>query len=164
MENKVDLIEVRNETIVLIYKHAKLRFMEIAKMQVQHIDKSFALIRVQRGDRVFRVSLTPKISNNLKLLIKDKEFNDYIFNSRYDNKKHLSHTMIKKIIDNFEIKEGTDKKQLEDIYISDIVGSIEHLEVLVLLSGDSIYNSMEYKNLIGLKDKIKDGNINWLGA
>ncbi|MBU5290099.1 hypothetical protein AALJ34_17205 [Paraclostridium bifermentans] len=164
MENKVDLTQTRNETIVLIYEHAKLKFMEIAKMQVQHIDKSFALIRVQRGDRVFRVSLTPKISNNLKLIIKDKEFNDYIFNSRGNNKKHLSHTMIKKIIDNFEIKESPDKKQVENIYISDIVGSIEHLESLVLLSGDRIYNSMEYKNLIGLKDKIKGGNINWLGA
>lgn len=169
MENKVDLTQTRNETIVLIYEHAKLKFMEIAKMQVQHIDKSFALIRVQRGDRVFRVSLTPKISNNLKLIIKDKEFNDYIFNSRGNNKKHLSHTMIKKIIDNFiidnfEIKESPDKKQVENIYISDIVGSIEHLESLVLLSGDRIYNSMEYKNLIGLKDKIKSGNINCLGV
>lgn len=164
MENKVDLTQIRNETIVLIYEHAKLKFMEIAKMQVQHIDKSFALIRVQRGDRVFRVSLTPKISNNLKLLIKGKEFNDYIFNSRGNNKKHLSHTMIKKIIDNFEVTEGQDKKQVENIYISDIVGSMEHLEALVLLSGNNIYDSMEYKNLMELKDKIKGGNINWLGA
>lgn len=31
MENKVDLTKTRNETIVLIYEHAKLKFMEIAK-------------------------------------------------------------------------------------------------------------------------------------
>ncbi|WGX77402.1 hypothetical protein QJS64_19230 (plasmid) [Paraclostridium bifermentans] len=164
MENKVDLTKTRNETIVLIYEHAKLKFMEIAKMQVQHVDKSFALIRVQRGDRVFRVSLTPKISNNLKLLIGNKEFNDYIFNSRGNNKKHLSHTMIKKIIDNFEIKEDHNKKQVENIYISDVVGAIELLEASVLLTGNSIYNSIEYEVLIDLKEKIKGGNINWLGA
>lgn len=100
--------QLRNETIYLIHKHTPLKNMEISKLEVQHLDKSMVLLRIQRGERIFRVSLTPKITNNLKLLIHGKEFNDYIFHSRKDVKKRLSHTMIKKIIDNYnpyDIKE-----------------------------------------------------------
>ncbi|WP_270647482.1 hypothetical protein [Paeniclostridium hominis] len=104
MENKANEKELRDQTIKLLHEHGILRNMEIAKLQVQHIDNSFFLIRIQRGDRIFRVSVTPKITENLKLLVQGKEFDDFLFPSARNKDKHISHTMVKKIIDNYKME------------------------------------------------------------
>ena len=88
---------IRNSIIVELYKR-NLRYAEISNLQVQDIDNSFALIRIQRGDRVFRMAISPQITAGLKALTKYKDNKDYIFTKDLINEKPLSGTMIEKII------------------------------------------------------------------
>lgn len=88
---------IRNSIIVELYKR-NLRYAEISNLQVQDIDNSFALIRIQRGDRVFRMAISPQITAGLKALTKYKDNKDYIFTKDLINEKPLSGTMIAKII------------------------------------------------------------------
>lgn len=89
---------VRNSVIVELHKR-NLKYSEISNLQVQDIDNSFALIRIQRGDRVFRMAISPQITSLLKILTKYKDDKDYIFTKDLINNKPLSRTMITKIIE-----------------------------------------------------------------
>ncbi len=88
---------IRNNIIVELHKR-NLKYSEISNLQVQDIDNSFALIRIQRGDRVFRMAISPQITSGLKVLTKYKDNKDYIFTKDLINEKSLSGTMIAKII------------------------------------------------------------------
>lgn len=85
----------KNET--LIYEN-KLRYTEIENLQIQDIDKFFALIRIQRGNRVFRAAISQRISEKMKLLMKYKDKKSYIFTKNLIEDKPISRTMITKII------------------------------------------------------------------
>lgn len=100
MLNRQEFLSLRNNTIISLYNKSKLRYTEIANLQVQDIDNNRFMVRIQRGDRIFRVALSPVITENMKLLIGDKEETDYIFNSKKGNNVPLSRTMITKIIEN----------------------------------------------------------------
>ena len=88
---------IRNNIIVELHKR-NLKYSEISNLQVQDIDNSFALIRIQRGDRVFRMAISQEITASLKALTKYKDNKDYIFTKDLVNEKPLSGTMIAKII------------------------------------------------------------------
>ena len=70
--------DIRNRLIIELHK-IKLRYSEISNLQVQDIDNSFCLIRIKRGDRVFRIAISKSISDRLKILTKYKDDKDYIF-------------------------------------------------------------------------------------
>lgn len=57
--NKEDFLNLRNETIYLLHTKAKLRHTDISNLQVQQISDDFLLIRLMRGNRIFRVALSP---------------------------------------------------------------------------------------------------------
>lgn len=99
MLNRQEYLSLRNNTIISLYNKSKLRYTEIANLQVQDIDNNRFMVRIKRGDRIFRVALSPIITENMKLLIEGKEESDYIFVSRKNNKP-LSRTMVTKIIEN----------------------------------------------------------------
>lgn len=99
--NRAEFLTLRNECIYQLHKRCRLKNMEIAKIEVQFLSDNFVLLRVKRGDRIFKVSLTNELTENMKLLCNGKNFNDYVFNALGDNKKHISHTMIAKIIKNY---------------------------------------------------------------
>lgn len=92
--------DIRNRVIVELHK-IKLRYSEISNLQVQDIDNSFCLIRIKRGDRVFRIAISKNISDGLKILTKYKCDKDYIFTKNLIDDKPLSRTMITKIIKNY---------------------------------------------------------------
>ena len=93
--------DIRNKLIIELYNR-NIRYTEISNMKVQDIDKSFALIRIQRGDRIFRVAISKEISYLLKQITKYKDEKDYIFTKNLIETNNLSRTMITKIIKNNE--------------------------------------------------------------
>ena len=100
-------IEYRNLRNEIIYKLNKmnLRYSEIARLEVQDIDSSFFLIRIKRGNRVFRIAVSKEISDKLKILTKYKDDKDYVFTKDLINNEKLSETMIVKIIKKYNSKE-----------------------------------------------------------
>ena len=102
-------IEYRNLRNEIIYKLNKmnLRYSEIARLEVQDIDSSFFLIRIKRGNRVFRIAVSKEISDKLKILTKYKDDKDYVFTKDLINNEKLSETMIVKIIKKYNSKEQT---------------------------------------------------------
>lgn len=114
MLSKKEFVEIRNATITSLYNKSKLRYTEIANLQVQDLDENKIMVRLQRGDRIFRVALSPLISDNLKLLAEGKKFDEYIFNSKQGNQKPLSRSAVTKIIDKSEsVPYGTKQNDCE---------------------------------------------------
>lgn len=101
---------IRNNIIVELHKR-NLKYSEISTLQVQDIDNSFALIRIQRGDRVFRMAISQEITSGLKVLTKYKDNKDYIFTKDLVSEKPLSGTMIAKIIKKHKVM-ATDHKEV----------------------------------------------------
>ena len=99
---EVEYRTIRNDVIVGLNDRG-LRYAEIETLQVQDVDSSFALIRIQRGNRVFRVAISKEISEKMKLLIKYKDYQDYIFTKNLIGEKPISRTMITKIIKNHKV-------------------------------------------------------------
>lgn len=133
MLNSNDFRIIRNNTIVDLYNKYKLRYTEIATLQVQDLDDNKIMLRIQRGNRIFRVALTKEISKNMQLLSRGKEFDEYIFSSNKGNHTHLSRTMITKIIDTWRY---------------------EDLELINFIKDDSYtmqFNGCDYKILKGNK-------------
>lgn len=106
---------IRNNLIVELY-NKNLRYSEISNLQVQDIDNSFALIRIQRGDRVFRMAISPQVTEGLRILTKYKDDKDYIFTKDLINNKQLSRTMITKIIKKHKVMTTDDKEANKEIH------------------------------------------------
>lgn len=150
---------IRNSIIVELYKR-NLRYAEISNLQVQDIDNSFALIRIQRGDRVFRMAISPQITAGLKALTKYKDNKDYIFTKDLINEKPLSGTMIAKIIKKYN---EIDIKQSE-IKIKE-VHSIEKVcgKYLIYKNGraieglvvNSMVNALRIRDILNADELIK---------
>ena len=68
----IEYRKLRNEVICKLNK-MNLRYSEIARLEVQDIDNSFFLIRIKRGNRVFRIAVSKEISDKLKILTKYKD-------------------------------------------------------------------------------------------
>ena len=68
----IEYRKLRNEVICKLNK-MNLRYSEIARLEVQDIDSSFFLIRIKRGNRVFRIAVSKEISDKLKILTKYKD-------------------------------------------------------------------------------------------
>lgn len=150
---------IRNNIIVELHKR-NLKYSEISNLQVQDIDNSFSLIRIQRGDRVFRMAISPQITAGLKILTKYKDNKDYIFTKDLINEKPLSGTMIAKIIKKYN---EIDIKQSE-IKIKE-VHSIEKVcgKYLIYKNGraieglvvNSMVNALRIRDILNADELIK---------
>lgn len=162
MLNRQEFLSLRNNTIISLYNKSKLRYTEIANLQVQDIDNNRFMVRIQRGDRIFRVALSPVITENMKLLIGDKEETDYIFNSKKGNNVPLSRTMITKIIENakyttFEnTKVHTDINNIYSIKLVDCDYKILKNDKMVEgLSLNNKVNAIKIVDILNADDQIK---------
>lgn len=105
---------MRNKIIYKLYKK-NLKYSEIENLQVQDIDNSFSLIRIERGNRIFRMAISKELSDDLRVLTKYKDDKDYIFTKDLINNEKLSGTMINKIvkklkeIENYDIEAKNEK-------------------------------------------------------
>ena len=150
---------IRNDLIIKLHKK-NLKYSEISNLQVQDIDNSFALIRIQRGDRVFRMAISQEITASLKVLTKYKDNKDYIFTKDLINEKPLSGTMIAKIIKKYN---EIDIKQSE-IKIKE-VHSIEKVcgKYLIYKNGraieglvvNSMVNALRIRDILNADELIK---------
>lgn len=150
---------IRNDLIIKLHKK-NLKYSEISNLQVQDIDNSFALIRIQRGDRVFRMAISQEITASLKALTKYKDNKDYIFTKDLINEKPLSGTMIAKIIKKYN---EIDIKQSE-IKIKE-VHSIEKVcgKYLIYKNGraieglvvNSMVNALRIRDILNADELIK---------
>lgn len=150
---------IRNDLIIKLHKK-NLKYSEISNLQVQDIDNSFALIRIQRGDRVFRMAISQEITASLKALTKYKDNKDYIFTKDLINEKPLSGTMIAKIIKKYN---AIDIKQSE-IKIKE-VHSIEKVcgKYLIYKNGraieglvvNSMVNALRIRDILNADELIK---------
>lgn len=150
---------IRNDLIIKLHKK-KLKYSEISNLQVQDIDNSFALIRIQRGDRVFRMAISQEITAGLKVLTKYKDNKDYIFTKDLIDEKPLSRTMITNIIKKYN---EIDIKQSE-IKIKE-VHSIEKVcgKYLIYKNGraieglvvNSMVNALRIRDILNADELIK---------
>nr|UVN04771.1 MAG: hypothetical protein [Bacteriophage sp.] len=105
---------MRNKIIYKLHKK-NLKYSEIENLQVQDIDNSFSLIRIERGNRIFRIAISKELSDDLRVLTKYKDDKDYIFTKDLINNEKLSGTMINKIvkklkeIENYDIEAKNEK-------------------------------------------------------
>ena len=117
----------RNRIIVELHK-IKLRYSEISNLQLQDIDNSFCLIRIKRGDRVFRIAISKDVSDGLKILTKYKCDKDYIFTKNLIDDKPLSRTMITKIIKNYNsCNDDNLENKYDDEHIDKEVYTVERV-------------------------------------
>lgn len=142
-------IEYRNLRNEIIYKLNKmnLRYSEIARLEVQDIDSSFFLIRIKRGNRVFRIAVSKEISDKLKILTKYKDDKDYVFTKDLINNEKLSETMITKIIKKYSLKEinttEKDTKVSKEKYIIEKV-----CDKYVIYQGGRVIEGLLINNMI----------------
>lgn len=142
-------IEYRNLRNEIIYKLNKmnLRYSEIARLEVQDIDSSFFLIRIKRGNRVFRIAVSKEISDKLKILTKYKDDKDYVFTKDLINNEKLSETMITKIIKKYSLKEinttEKDTKVSKEKYIIEKV-----CDKYVIYNGGRVVEGLLINNMI----------------
>ena len=105
---------MRNKIIYKLHKK-NLKYSEIENLQVQDIANSFSLIRIERGNRIFRIAISKELSDDLRVLTKYKDDKDYIFTKDLINNEKLSGTMINKIvkklkeIENYDIEAKNEK-------------------------------------------------------
>ena len=100
---------MRNKIIYKLHKK-NLKYSEIENLQVQDIDNSFSLIRIERGNRIFRIAISKELSDDLRVLTKYKDDKDYIFTKDLINNEKLSGTMINKIVKKLKEIENYDKE------------------------------------------------------
>lgn len=142
-------IEYRNLRNEIIYKLNKmnLRYSEIARLEVQDIDSSFFLIRIKRGNRVFRIAVSKEISDKLKILTKYKDDKDYVFTKDLINNEKLSETMITKIIKKYSLKEinttEKDTKVSKEKYVIEKV-----CDKYVIYQGGRVIEGLLINNMI----------------
>lgn len=142
-------IEYRNLRNEIIYKLNKmnLRYSEIARLEVQDIDSSFFLIRIKRGNRVFRIAVSKEISDKLKILTKYKDDKDYVFTKDLINNEKLSETMIVKIIKKYNSKEmnitENDTKASKEKYVIEKV-----CDKYVIYQGGRVIEGLLINNMI----------------
>ena len=142
-------IEYRNLRNEIIYKLNKmnLRYSEIARLEVQDIDSSFFLIRIKRGNRVFRIAVSNEISDKLKILTKYKDDKDYVFTKDLINNEKLSETMIVKIIKKYNSKEmnitENDTKASKEKYVIEKV-----CDKYVIYQGGRVIEGLLINNMI----------------
>lgn len=150
---------IRNNIIVELYKR-NLKYSEISNLQVQDIDSSFSLIRIQRGDRVFRIAISPQITAGLKTLTRYKDNKDYIFTKDLVNEKPLSGTMIAKIIKKYnEIDLKQSKIKIKEIHsIEKVCGKYliykngRAIEGLVV---NNMVNALRIRDILNADELIK---------
>lgn len=142
-------IEYRNLRNEIIYKLNKmnLRYSEIARLEVQDIDSSFFLIRIKRGNRVFRIAVSKEISDKLKILTKYKDDKDYVSTKDLINNEKLSETMIVKIIKKYNSKEmnitENDTKASKEKYVIEKV-----CDKYVIYQGGRVIEGLLINNMI----------------
>lgn len=150
---------IRNDLIIKLHKK-NLKYSEISNLQVQDIDNSFALIRIQRGDRVFRMAISQEITASLKALTKYKDNKDYIFTKDLINEKPLSGTMIAKIIKKYnEIDIKKSEIKIKEVHsIEKVCGKYliykngRAIEGLVV---NSMVNALRIRDILNADELIK---------
>ena len=124
-----------------------LRYSEIARLVVQDIDSSFFLIRIKRGNRVFRIAVSKEISDKLKILTKYEDDKDYVFTKDLINNEKLSETMIVKIIKKYNSKEmnitENDTKASKEKYVIEKV-----CDKYVIYQGGRVIEGLLINNMI----------------
>lgn len=142
----IEYRKLRNEVICKLNK-MNLRYSEIARLEVQDIDSSFFLIRIKRGNRVFRIAVSKEISDKLKILTKYKDDKDYVFTKDLINNEKLSETMIVKIIKKYSLKEinttEKDTKVSKEKYIIEKV-----CDKYVIYQGGRVIEGLLINNMI----------------
>ena len=142
----IEYRKLRNEIIYKLNK-MNLRYSEIAKLKVQDIDNSFFLIRIKRGNRVFRIAVSKEISDKLKILTKYKDDKDYVFTKDLINNEKLSETMIVKIIKKYNSKEmnitENDTKASKEKYVIEKV-----CDKYVIYQGGRVIEGLLINNMI----------------
>lgn len=142
----IEYRKLRNEVICKLNK-MNLRYSEIARLEVQDIDNSFFLIRIKRGNRVFRIAVSKEISDKLKILTKYKDDKDYVFTKDLINNEKLSETMIVKIIKKYSLKEinttEKDTKVSKEKYIIEKV-----CDKYVIYNGGRVVEGLLINNMI----------------
>lgn len=142
----IEYRKLRNEIIYKLNK-MNLRYSEIAKLKVQDIDNSFFLIRIKRGNRVFRIAISKEISEKLKVLTKYKDDKDYVFTKDLISNEKLSETMITKIIKKYSLKEinttEKDTKVSKEKYIIEKV-----CDKYVIYQGGRVIEGLLINNMI----------------
>lgn len=142
----IEYRKLRNEVIYKLNK-MNLRYSEIARLEVQDIDSSFFLIRIKRGNRVFRIAVSKEISDKLKILTKYKDDKDYVFTKDLINNEKLSETMIVKIIKKYNSKEmnitENDTKASKEKYVIEKV-----CDKYVIYQGGRVIEGLLINNMI----------------
>lgn len=142
----IEYRKLRNEVICKLNK-MNLRYSEIARLEVQDIDNSFFLIRIKRGNRVFRIAISKEISEKLKILTKYKDDKDYVFTKDLKSNEKLSETMITKIIKKYSLKEinttEKDTKVSKEKYIIEKV-----CDKYVIYQGGRVIEGLLINNMI----------------
>lgn len=142
----IEYRKLRNEVICKLNK-MNLRYSEIARLEVQDIDSSFFLIRIKRGNRVFRIAVSKEISDKLKILTKYKDDKDYVFTKDLISNEKLSETMITKIIKKYSLKEinttEKDTKVSKEKYIIEKV-----CDKYVIYQGGRVIEGLLINNMI----------------
>ena len=142
----IEYTNLRNEIIYKLNK-MNLRYSEIARLEVQDIDSSFFLIRIKRGNRVFRIAVSKEISDKLKILTKYKDDKDYVFTKDLINNEKLSETMIVKIIKKYNSKEmnitENDTKASKEKYVIEKV-----CDKYVIYQGGRVIEGLLINNMI----------------
>lgn len=142
----IEYRKLRNEVICKLNK-MNLRYSEIARLEVQDIDSSFFLIRIKRGNRVFRIAVSKEISDKLKILTKYKYDKDYVFTKDLINNEKLSETMIVKIIKKYNSKEmnitENDTKASKEKYVIEKV-----CDKYVIYQGGRVIEGLLINNMI----------------